>query len=1037
MFAFLVRASLRCRVLVLITTAALMAYGGVLVSRLPIDVLPPLNKGMVTIVTESPGLAPEEVETLVTTPIEASMNGATGVTRVRSSSVTGLSLVDVEFDWDTDIFRDRQIVTERLAPILSELPPGVEPLLAPVGAIMGEIMLVALSGEHVDPMQLREISEWTVARQLRALPGVSRVVPIGGEIRQYRITPDVMRMNQLDVSFGDLEKALASFGSNSGGGFVEQNDQEFLIRNLGRTKSLEDLRNLVIDRRAGQPVLLRQLADASFEPRQRRGMAGFMGRSAVVLSVQKQPDADTVVLTAKVEKTLAGLQQTMPEGVEVNKVMFRQADFIESSVDNVVEVLIEAIAVVAVILFLFLLNVRTTAISLTAIPVSVLITFIVFHWMGLTINTMTLGGLAIAIGELVDDAVVDVENIFRRLKQNRTAARPRPLLEIIADASQEVRSGIVYSTIIIVLVFVPLFAIPGIEGRLFAPLGVAYIVSILASLLTSITLTPVMCSYLLSRVRRLREGESFVVRTLKRVNGRMLAYFLERPRPVLVAVGLAVTAAASIVPALPRAFLPPFNEGSFIIVMTLDPGVSLDETDRFARVVEGVLRQVPEVVQVGHRTGRAEADDHANGVNVADIEVKIQRSSRPLKVLMADMRSRLAGVPATFEINQPITHRLVDHILTGTRGEIVVKIFGSDLDTIRNIAGDVERRMLAIPGLEDVALEKQLPVPQLRIQLDPQRALLYGVKPGDLVERLAHLTSGTVVSQIIDGIKHFDVVVRLSDRDRQVQELGELLIDTPEGHVHLSRIADVFEATGPNAVMHENGQRRILVTANGDGSHNNLIASEVARMVANLNLPTGYFATFEGVYAEQMRSVLRLAGLGLASLALMFAILYTRYRSAVLALIIMVNVPLALIGSVIALKVAHVDLSIASMIGFITLTGISTRNGILKVSHYINLVLREGERFGAAMIIRGSQERLVPVLMTATSAGLALFPLLFQVGHAGKEILHPVAVVIFGGLISATMLDAVVTPLLFYRYGRGPLERLAEGRVSTRPAEAY
>jgi heavy-metal exporter, HME family len=1037
MFAFLVGASLRSRVLVVVVVAALMILGGAVLQNLPIDVLPSLDKGLVTILSEAPGLAPEEVEALVSNPIETAMNGASGVTRVRSISSTGLSVVYVEFDWGTDPYRNRQIVTERLAPVQLELPPGVQPLLAPLSSLMGEIMLVAMSGEGVDPMKLRDLADWVVARRLKAIPGVSRVVPIGGLVRQYRVTPDMLRMTQLHVTEAELERALALFGSNSGGGFVQQNAQEFLIRNVARTQNLDDLRNLVIDQRDGQPILLRQIAQVSFEPRQRRGDAGFMAAPAVVLSVQKQPDADTVTLTHKVELALAELQLSMPTGVKVGDILFRQADFIESSVQNVEQVLVEAIAVVAVILFLFLFNARTTIISLTAIPVSVLITFVVFRLVGFSINTMTLGGLAIAIGELVDDAVVDVENIFRRLKQNRRRARPRPAIEVIAGASQEVRSGIVYSTMIIVLVFVPLFTIPGIEGRIFAPLGIAYIISILASLLTSITLTPVMCSYLLPRMRQLAETESVVVRLLKRANARVLAAVLDRPAPVLIAIAAAVTLAAAMVPTLPRAVLPPFNEGSLVIEMVLNPGISLDESARMASAVERILLQVPEVVKVGRRTGRAEADEHALGVNQTDIEVDLKRSKRPLKLILLDIRARLAGIPAAFNIGQPITHRLVEHILTGVAAEIVIKVFGNDLDTIRGIAGDVERRLRSVPGLTDIAVEKQVPVPQLRLQADPGRALLYGVKPGELVQLLAHLTNGNVVSEIIDGIRRYDVVVRLSDRDRSVQELKNLMLDTPSGQVPLSMVANIIETNGPNEIMRENGQRRILVTANGDGSHNNLIAAEVQRLVQNLKLPTGYFATFEGIYAEQTRSALRLGGLGLASLSLIFAILYTRYRSAALALIIMANVPLALIGSVIALKVTHVELSIASMIGFVTLTGISTRNGILKVSHYINLVLREGEHFGRELIIRGSQERLVPVLMTATSAGMALVPLLLEVGQSGKEILHPVAVVIFGGLISATALDSVLTPLLFYRFGLRPLERLLAGQPIGRAAEAY
>ena len=1036
MFAFLVNASLRSRALVLAATVVVLVYGGSLLPQMRIDVLPDLNKGIVTVLTEAPGLSPEEVEVVISYRIEMAVNGASGVTRVRSVSSTGLSVVYVEFEWDSDVYQNRQIVAERLSQIQTELPPGVQPILGPISALMGEILLIGISGDKVDPMVLREIADWVVAPRLKAMPGVSRVVPIGGLVRQFRVTPDVVRMGQLGITLDTLEAALAEFGTNTGGGVVNQSDQEFLIRNVSRTLDLEDLRNLVVELRDGQPILLRQFADVGFEPKQRRGDAGIMGSPGVIISVLKQPTVDTVVLTSQIEAVLADLQATMPEGVRVDEVLFRAADFINTSVDNMRQVLVEAIVIVAVILFLFLLNVRTTVISLTAIPVSILITFIVFRWMGYTINTMTLGGLAIAIGALVDDAVVDVENIYRRLRQNQTVARPRPALQVIAEASQEIRSGILYSTLIIVLVFVPLFAIPGIEGRLFAPLGIAYIVSILASLLTSITLTPVLCSFLLPQ--RLREHESFLVRFLKRINGAAISFVLDRPLPVVAGVGLAVAAAIAVVPTLPRAFLPPFNEGALVVTMVLNPGIALPESSRIAQVAERVLLGVPDVKRVARRTGRSEADEHAKGVNITEFEVILeQTTTRTLDQIMDGIRRRLGVIPGTFSITQPINMRLNENVLTGSTADIVIKIFGDDLDTLRTIAGEVEGRLARVAGVADVAIEAQMPVPQLLVQVDPRRTLLYGLKPGELSRTLAHMTNGIVVAQAIDGIRRFDVVIRLPEWQRTTAELGALMIETPAGDVPLSQIATVTETNGPNEVLRENGQRRILVTANGSGTNGNMIPQEVARIMTEVAVPTGYFMVFEGVYAEGSRSTLRLAGLGLVSMMLIFAILFTRYRSPVFALIIMGNVPLALIGSVIAMKVAGVDLSVASMIGFITLTGISTRNGILRVSHYINLVLHEGESFGRALILRGGQERLAPVLMTATSAGVAVIPLLLGAHDAGKEILHPVAVVIFGGLISATLLDALVTPLLFYRFGLKPLQRLVAMQAGGRPVEAY
>jgi HME family heavy-metal exporter len=1032
MFRFLVSASLRSRMIVLLVAVIVVGYGVTVQRSLPVDVFPDLNKGLVVIITEASGLAPEEVEVLVTTPIEAAVRGVTGMTRIRSISQTGMSVIYVEFDWGIDIYRARQVVTERLAVAAERLPPEMQPLLMPISSYMGEVLLVAMSGPKADPMVLRELADWVVAPRLQAIPGVSRVVPIGGLVRQYRVSPDLLKMNHLGVTFQDLESAIAKFGSNSGGGVVDQGTQEYLIRNMGRTNSLEDLRSVSVKLSNDQPVLLHQIAEVSFLPKQRRGDAGFQGQWAVILSIQKQPAADTLLLTKRVEEALRGLRGSMPEGVRPDLTVFRQADFINASVDNVQRVMIEAIVAVAIILFLFLANTRTTVISLVAIPLSVLMTFIVFRWTGMSLNTMTLGGLAIAVGELVDDAVVDVENIYRRLAENRKLALPRAVLTVIADASQEIRSGIVYSTMIIVLVFLPVFAIPGLEGQLFAPLGIAYIVSILASLLVSITVTPVLASFMLPQMSKLSGHQSWLILKLKNINGRLLNRVFDDPGPVLAVVGIAVFLAIAIVPTLPRAFLPPFNEGSLLVGMTLDPGISLEESARIGRTAELLLQQIPEVRTIGRRTGRSESDEHSLGVHETEFEIRIELADRRMETVMREVRGRLAGLPGNISVGQPISHRLIDHILTGTPGQLAVKIFGDDLDVLRNLAGDMNRRLSVIGGVVDLEIEKQLPVPQIQIRVDPRQARLYGVQPGPLTRRLAHMINGATVSQIVDGVRYFDVVIRLSDIGRDARSLAAMLIDTESGPIPLSHVAKVYMSNGPNQVLRENGRRRILITANGDGANDSRIAADVRKVVDEFPLPTGYFATFEGIYAEQTRSTLRLLGLAAISLSLIFAVLYTRYRSMTLAMIIMCNVPLSLIGCVLAVKLAGLQLSVASMIGFITLTGISTRNGILKISHYINLVLHENETFGREMILRGSQERLVPVLMTATSACFGLLPLLILPNEPGKEILYPVAVVIFGGLVVATFLDSLLTPLLFLRFGRSALERLAS-QVRAKP----
>jgi heavy-metal exporter, HME family len=897
--------------------------------------------------------------------------------------------------------------------------------MGPVTSIMGEIMLIAITTDGtVSPMDVREVADFVLRPQLLALPGVAQVIPIGGEVRQYRVTPNLAAMQALNVPHDQIEQAVARFGTNTGGGFVDQHGREYLIRNVGLTRRLEDLGNTVVTVRNEQPIFLKQVASVEFAPRVKRGDAGYNGKPAVIISIQKQPGADTVTLTRRIEAVLQEIQRTLPVGISATNVQFRQATFIETSIHNVERVLLEAAIVVAMVLFVFLMNARATFVSLTAIPISILVTALVFNAFGLTINTMTLGGLAIAIGELVDDAVVDVENILRRLKENRALAEPRPVLEVIASASQEVRSGIVYATFIIVLVFVPLFALPGIEGRLFAPLGVAYIVSILASLLTSVTVTPVLSYYLLSGGVSEHAQDNFLVRHLKRGNRALLDWAFEHRGLVIGTVAIAVIVAGYAATLLPRAFLPPFNEGTLVISLQYNPGISLAESHRLGFIAERLLSQVPEVKSVGRRTGRAELDEHAEGVHFSEVDVDLARSARPNAEVYADIRERLSVLPVSVAIGQPIGHRL-DHLQSGVRAQIVLKIFGDDLETLRRLAETARQQLSTLPGVVDLQVEKQVLIPQLRIQVDYQRAALYGLTPAAVTLALDALSNGRRVSQIVDGNRRFDVVMRLSDQDRSTTGLRDLLIATPAGHVPLGLFSEVTETDGPNQIQREGTQRRIVVYGNGDGLRDMAaIAADIRRILADLRLPRGYTTSLEGTFQAQEEAMLRIGALSLLSLSTIFIVLYSRYRSTVLALVIMGSIPLALIGSVIALNIGGHPLSVASMIGFITLAGISARNGILKISHYINLALHEGERFGPALVIRGSLERLTPVLMTALSAGLALTALLFGSDEPGREILHPVAVTIFGGLLSATLLDTVLTPVLFLSFGRKPLERL-------------
>lgn len=1027
MFNFLVTQSLKNRLFVLAIAAVLMIYGAFTATRLPVDVFPDLNRPTVTIMTEAEGLAPEEVEQLVTYPLESQMNGLPGVSRVRSTSGVGLSIIYVEFDWDTDIYRNRQQIAERLSLVQPQLPANVVPQMGPINSIMGQVMLIAVTGpETISAMELRELADFTVRPRILSIPGVAQVIPIGGEVRQYRVSPNSAAMRALGVSFEQVEQALAQFGSNTGGGFTDQYSREFLIRNVGRTQNIEDLASVVVASVDGQPVLLRQVAEVGFAPRLKRGDAGYQGQSAVIVSVEKQPDIDTVKLTREVEAALSEISATLPAGVKADQVLFRQANFIETSIGNVQKVLAEAIVVVAIILFVFLLNTRTTAISLTAIPVSILVTAIVFHLLGLSINTMTLGGLAIAIGELVDDAVVDVENIFRRLRENREKGNPRSVFDVVVSASQEVRSGIVYATMIIVLVFVPLFALSGIEGRLFAPLGQAYIISILASLVVSITLTPVMAYYMLPGLKRLDEHEGVVVRVLKRANRRLLDWSFRHPKILMSTVVAGVVAAVLFATQLPRSFLPPFNEGTLTISMLFNPGISLAESHRVGLIAERLIMEVPEVEQVGRRTGRAELDEHAEGVHSSEIEVALAADGRSKDEIIADIRSRLSVLPVATNVGQPISHRL-DHMLSGVRAQIALKIFGEDLDSIRGFAEEFRGKLADIPGIVDLQVEKQVRIPHLEVIVDYRRAALYGIQPAAVTEQLERLSNGTIVSRIVDGNKRFDVVLRLEDDIRSTKGLSDLLIETPAGWIPVSQIAEVRETDGPNQILRENGKRRVVVLANTDGEADMAtVIAEIRNVIAGSTLPPGFFVSLEGTFQAQEESMRTIGLLSIISLTMVFAILYSRYRSVLFVSIIMASVPLALIGSVTALWIAGQPLSVASMIGFITLTGISTRNGILKISHYINLAIQEDLPFGKELVVRGSLERLTPVLMTALSAGVALIPLMIDATAPGKEILHPVAITIFGGLVTATVLDTLLTPTLFLKYGRKPLVRLVE-----------
>lgn len=1023
----IIQFSLKYRMFVLVTAVLLMVYGGITIARLPVDVFPDLNRPTVTIFLKAEGLAPEEVETLVAFPVETAMNGATGVQRVRSVSSIGLSLVFVEFDWGTDIYIDRQIVAEKLNTVREQLPEGVNSVLAPISSIMGEIMLIGLTGEQHSAMELRTIADWVIRPRLLSIGGVSQVTVIGGDVKQYQVLMRPEKLNALGLTVHDVEEALRESNVNTAGAFVFSGPTESLVRNLARITSLEDLRNTVIGKHEDVPILLSQVAEVKFGAPLKRGDAGSNGRPGIIMSIQKQPGASTIELTKKIETALDEIQHGLPKGVVINKEIFKQANFIEAAIGNVIEALRDGSIFVVLVLVIFLMNIRTTAITLTAIPLSVVITALVFRYFDLSINTMTLGGIAAALGQLVDDAIVDIENIFRRLKENRHLPNPKPFMQVVFEASSEIRNSIVFATIIVILVFIPLFGLGGIEGRIFTPLGIAYIVSLAASLLVSLTVTPALASYLLANAKFMeRKEDSWVVRWLKRWDrDYVLKHTLRHPHvTMLLAVGLLV-AALLVAAGFGREFLPPFNEGSVTINLLLPPGTSLAESNRIGTLAEKLLLKVPEVKETGRRTGRAEQDEHAEGVHSSEIEVELAHSKRSREAILDDIREKLGTIPGVVvNIGQPISHR-IDHLLSGIRAQIAVKLFGPDLATLREKAEEIRRVMSEVPGVVDLFVEQQVLIPQTRIEIDRLKTQQYGLRVGEVAEILETTLNGKVVSEVLEGQRRFDLVLRFPDEAREsVAALNNILIDTPDGQlIPLRTVARIVESRGPNQILRENVQRRIVIQCNTSGRD---LAGVVANIQKGLDkhvrLPEGYFVTYGGQFESQQQAMRLILLLSLFSLVGMFIVLYAHFKSAQIVMQILLSIPFALIGAVMGIWLTGGVASVASMVAFITLCGIASRNGIMMRSHYLHLMRYEGERFDQRMIVRGSLERLVPVLMTAGVAALALVPLMLAAGEPGKEILYPVAVVVFSGLFSSTLLDILVTPAVFWRFG-GPAVR--------------
>ena len=1141
MLNWIIAFSLKNRALVLIGSIAVMVYGVIQLRQMPVDVFPDLNRPTVTIMTESAGLAPEEVEVLVTRPIEFLLNGATGVKRVRSASGIGLSIVWVEFDWGTDIFRDRQIVAEKMQLAHERLPADSNPVMAPISSIMGEIMLLGLRStaelktpeeQEAKAMELRTLGEFTLRNRLLAVEGVSQVTVMGGVLKQYQIITSPARLAAQNISLLQLTEAAQKSNVIAGGGIMVRSPKESLLRISGQSLTLEDIENTPVLWREPIPVLIKDVADVRFGGPVKRGEGSVWvklepdvnaavrespphphtdeaipktshdasehshpsvehkeakvkiavsGGPAVMMTIQKQPNADTLALDRQINEVLESLQKELPADVVIERRIFKQADFIEAAVENVTEAVRDGAIWVIVVLFLLMGNFRTSLSSLTSMPLSILLTVLVFHWCGITINTMTLGGIAVAIGDLVDDSIVDIENIYRRLKENRQLPheQQRPPLDVIYDASCEVRNSIVYATLIVILVMFPLFSMAGLEGRMFAPLGLAYITSLLCSLVVSLTFTPVFGSVLLPQAKLLEEeADPLLLRWLKRLDAVVLRFTLRHATLILSTVAVLVTLSCVSIFWMGGEFLPPFNEGTLTISLRMEPGTSLDESQRVASRAEQLILDVPEVLSVSRRTGRAELDEHAEGVNSSEIDVRLAEHSppkrgwgytalrlipiahlwgfdsvgRPREAVIADVRDRISNIPgAAVNIGQPISHRL-DHMMSGIRAQIAVKVFGQDLRELRTAAYDIQERMQPIPGIVDLQIEPQVEISQVRLKVKRDEAARYGLAPGDIAELLETAYKGRVVSQVLDEDRYFGLVVKFDDESRSDPSvINETILETPSGRrVALGQVVEVLDTTGPNTLNREHVQRRIVVFCNTQGRDLESVVADIKRALAPVevklrDLPGSYYLEYSGQFEAQQDANRRLAILGTISILGVFMLLCKALNSWRAALQVLVNIPLAAFGSVLTLLIVNrpewsalqavpwwdwpriwvgaTSLSVAHWVGFITLIGVVSRNGIMMISHYIHLMQHEGEAFSEQMIVRGSLERLAPVMMTAMTSFIGLLPLLFGAGQTGKEILYPLALVVFGGMLTSTILDQVVTPALFFKFGRRVFDR--------------
>jgi CzcA family heavy metal efflux pump len=1052
----LIHWSLANRALVIGLALIVLVSGWLTARKLPVEVLPDLTKPTVIMLTEAPGLAPEEVETRVTQPIENALTGIAGLTRLRSNSDVALSLVYAEFDWDTDIYKGRMLVQERMQGVREQLPAGVQPFMTPVASLMGEILLVGVrctikEGEpgYIAPREVRALADWTIKRRLQSVSGIAEVLNMGGGVKQIEIQLDPFRMQANGVTFEELEKAASGAANTTTGGFINTGPTEIMVRNLAMTARLEDIAGTVIKKINDRPILISDVAKVAWGIEAMRGDATVSQHPetsatyGVIMSITKAPGFDTRALTEQINRALDELKTTYPKGVETT-LLFQQKDFIDHAIGNLADAIRDGAIMVTIVIFLFLLNFRTTFITLMAMPLSFGITMLTFRYFGISVNSMTLGGLAVAIGMVVDDAIVDVENVYRRLRENAASTSPKPKLQVIAQASGEVRNSILYATILIIFVFVPLLGLSGVEGRLFAPIAIATMVSMLASFVVSLTAIPVLCSILLNPKHGGEHKDGFLVRRLKwLLEHTLLRFGLAEPYLLLAIVLMIVLGAFSLYPIMGKDFLPGFQEETLLIAATSAPGTSLEEMNKICDVIEQQILSVPEVRKVGRRLGRAERGDHVVPVSTAEFDVDFRgpdeesrKKARSRKEITDEIGKRVRSVPGIFAaIGGPLADR-IGHMLSGVSAPVALKIFGPDLDQLRRLGVEVQTIAKAIPGFEDAKLDQQSSIPQLRIEADRDRAGAYGIAPGHLNDQLSALIGGKEVAELREGQRAINLVLRLPLEWRDSPDrIARLPVETDTGqNIPLSLVADVREAKGPNVIFRENSQRRFTIaikpTVRDVGVLVQRLKKEVAEKVA---LPEGYFITYEGEFQAQKDATQRIAFFSAAIVLIIAFLLYGYFKTPFFALQVLLDIPLALVGGLVFTYLKLGNISIATLVGFIAVAGVAARNSIMLISHFLHLMAVEGEGFTRAMIIRGTKERLVPVLMTALAAGIGLIPLVLAADQPGKEILHPVAVVIVGGLVTSTLLGLGVTPTVFYTFGR----KAAQSAVAQRSAAAH